>query len=240
VPVAAEVITEGCCDAPGATGVTFADFNPCSGASYNSTYTLTDARDSKTYKVKYLADGRYWMVQDLKFGDLCNKTAFSGSTSDRTGNINSTGTYYGDCRSNLVDCGGYYYDWPALVNKPGAYNGSTSYAGCSGTTTAANACQGICPDGWHLPTKEEYDVLLENLHSIYNCTKANCMYIYMESCVAGYVFGDQWERNEIVYLTSTYRNIESAYQIAASHPNMGTDINGHKATGYTNRCLMNK
>jgi hypothetical protein len=78
VPVLAEVITEGCCVAPGDSWATFATFEPCAGAPYGSTYTLTDDRDDKTYKVKLLPDDRYWMVQDLRFGEKCET-----KTSDR-------------------------------------------------------------------------------------------------------------------------------------------------------------
>jgi uncharacterized protein (TIGR02145 family) len=158
-PVLAEVITEGCCHAPGAIGVTFAAFNPCSH-TVGSTYTLTDSRDQKTYKVKYMPDNRWWMVQDLKFGDRCNKTTFTGSTSDQLGNINSSGTYYGDCRNSPAAGAGYYYDWPAAMNKAGVY-ATNSTIQCSGTASGTSgtnpaACQGICPSGWHLPTIAEF------------------------------------------------------------------------------------
>jgi uncharacterized protein (TIGR02145 family) len=242
VPVSAEVvITEECCDAPGATGVTFAAFNPCSGASYTSTYTLTDARDQKQYKVKYLPDGRYWMVQDLKFGDRCDKTTFSGSTSTQTGKINSTGTYYGDCCSNPTSCGGYYYDWSAIVNKPDAYSGSNSYPGCAGTTAAANACQGICPEGWHVPTAGEYDVLLTSLNSYYACDKLNCMTIFAESAACCAVYGTTSETNcsTIIYITSSPVNDTYIWEIADNRSVMSSNANGWKKYGYPARCTRN-
>jgi uncharacterized protein (TIGR02145 family) len=155
VPISATVHMEGCCDAPGVTGITFSNFSPCS-PDFGATWTLTDDRDGKTYKVKYMPDDRYWMVQDLMFGDNCNKTSFNGSKSDKTGNVNSSGTYYGDCRLNPNIQGGYFYDWAAVINLPGAYYGGSASIGCSGTTTAVNACQGICPRGWHIYTTDEY------------------------------------------------------------------------------------
>jgi uncharacterized protein (TIGR02145 family) len=154
VPVLAELTMENCCDAPGATEVTFAEFNPCTAAT-GSTWTLTDERDNKSYVVKLMADNKYWMVQDLMFGSKCNKTTFKGSTSDQTGNIDANGVYYGDCRNNPTSKGGYLYDWAAAVNHAGAYAGSNAYAGCEGSGSASNACQGICPSGWHIPTRTE-------------------------------------------------------------------------------------
>jgi hypothetical protein len=61
--------------------VPFPAFNPCNAVTDDYWY-LTDARESnnvQTYKVKKMADGHIWMVQDMKFGDKCNKTTFIGS-----------------------------------------------------------------------------------------------------------------------------------------------------------------
>jgi uncharacterized protein (TIGR02145 family) len=147
------------CIAPGST-VTFTAFNPCSNAITGDYWFLTDERESnnvQTYKVKKMPDGHIWMVQDLKFGDKCNKTDFTRSTSDRTGNVTSLTDklYYGDCK-NVTDAStpskGYYYDWAAAINLPKAYYGAGADVGCSGTGASANACQGICPNGWHVPT----------------------------------------------------------------------------------------
>jgi uncharacterized protein (TIGR02145 family) len=148
------------CTAPGST-VNFTEFSPCSYAVTGNYWYLTDTREAaygntQTYKVKKMVDGHIWMVQDLKFGNKCvNKTTYTGSSGqDLTGNISALTdkTYYGDCRNNTVSGAGYYYDWAAAINKPGAYYQASSTVGCSGTGNSANACQGICPVGWHLPT----------------------------------------------------------------------------------------
>jgi uncharacterized protein (TIGR02145 family) len=148
---------------PGST-VTFTAFTPCLDAPIGSVWYLTDTRESnnlQTYKVRKMEDGHIWMVQDLKFGNLCG-TEFSGSSvTDQSSHVSDVGTYYGDC-TTLTDGStpanrGYLYDWAAAVNKAGAYYGSSSNVGCSGTVTgsagtAPGACQGICPADWHIPT----------------------------------------------------------------------------------------
>jgi uncharacterized protein (TIGR02145 family) len=177
VPVLATVITAGCCTAPGATGVTFAKFNPCAGTPSGSTYTLTDDRDQKTYKVKYMPDGRYWMVQDLKFGDKCKNLSYNTITSsDRLDGVNSSGIYYGNCSAATTTATanrtGYYYDWAAVLNKPAVFT-TTVNIGCSGTHSGTSgnnpgACQGICPAGWHVPTASnggEFDALINAIGS---------------------------------------------------------------------------
>jgi uncharacterized protein (TIGR02145 family) len=182
VAVLAEVITEGCCHAPGATGVTFAAFNPCAGASYGSTYTLTDDRDGKQYKIKYMPDDHYWMVQDLKFGEKCEtKTSMGNKTT--AGNITANGIYYGDCYK--YNCGqvdnGYIYNNEGVMNI--GVNSST-YT-CSGTSAgvgpnAPSTCRGICPEDWHVPTYEEAASLSKSLKdkpicdTFYNSIFSDC------------------------------------------------------------------
>jgi uncharacterized protein (TIGR02145 family) len=154
MPVVAEIITEGCCQEPGATGVTFANFTPCNGASYGASYTLTDDRDNKQYKVKYMPDGRYWMAQDLTFG-ICTTSSFKLDNSEAATKAEPTVApgYVGHCRSSTVTGAGYYYNWPAVMNHSLAFSGST-YADlqCTGISPSTSQCQGICPTGWHVPT----------------------------------------------------------------------------------------
>jgi uncharacterized protein (TIGR02145 family) len=161
------------CHAPGST-VTFTAFNPCTGASYGATYTLKDSRDNKQYKVKYLPDGRYWMVQNLAFGDRCNDTNFdSGSTA--TGNINSAGTYYGDCRTSYCS-NSFWYNRAAALNSPQALSSTISCTGTDAGTGAGkpSSCQGICPVGWHIPTWDEYDALSSQWSNMPGCNGAAC------------------------------------------------------------------
>jgi uncharacterized protein (TIGR02145 family) len=177
------------CHEPGLT-VNFTAFDPCSDAAIGAVWYLTDTRESNNvqiYKVKKMADGRIWMIQDIKFGDKCNKTTFTGSTSNQTGKVTSLTdkTYYGDCtnirNSNTPSNRGYLYDWAATVNKENAFR-SSSYKGCSGTTTgtegtAPGACQGICPVGWHVPTSNtsgEFGDANTKFQNTYNCANQNC------------------------------------------------------------------
>jgi uncharacterized protein (TIGR02145 family) len=145
------------CTAPGTT-VNFTAFNPCTDAATGATWTLQDTREvnnNQMYKVKKMQDGRIWMVQDMKFGDRCKNNSYTSVSSDKTGGVSSLNTYYGNCTAatttRTLPARGYLYDWAAAVNKAGAYY-LGHYKGCSGTTTSVNACQGICPVGWHIPT----------------------------------------------------------------------------------------
>jgi uncharacterized protein (TIGR02145 family) len=159
------------CTPPGST-VTFTAFNPCGSAATGTVWHLTDDRESnnvQTYKVKKLPDGHIWMVQDLKFGDKCaGKTTFNGSEQDAMGNITTLTDklYYGDCRTGYTANYPFLYNWQAAINQAGAYaNGPVK--GCYGTSyldpeDPVLSCQGICPNGWSIPTYQQINYLRQN------------------------------------------------------------------------------
>jgi uncharacterized protein (TIGR02145 family) len=162
------------CHAPGITDVTFANFNPCD-ASYGATYTLTDDRDGKKYKVMYLADRMYWTVENLAFGN-CSETSWKEDNSATAAATMPTVAegYVGHCRTN-TQAVGFLYSWTAIMNDVNAFKGSTAtYTLCSGTDASANVCRGICPVGWHLPTHEEMLLTNNSFVQHYSCTNSCC------------------------------------------------------------------
>jgi uncharacterized protein (TIGR02145 family) len=174
------IIIEKCHD-PGATEVTFAKFNPCAGAPYGSTYTLTDDRDGKPYKVKYTPDGRWWMVQDLAFGEKCETKSSLGNLTT-AGNITTSGTYYGGCYKINFAGAGYGYNNTAAMNygtgaTPSDYTCSGTYSGYENGYPAT--CRGICPEGWHIPTKDEITVMFEPFASDASCRSSFCYVDYL-------------------------------------------------------------
>lgn len=123
--------------------------NQCRNATTGTSYTLTDTRDTNTYTVKKLADGKCWMTQDLRltgsrrfystdsnisatYWDLpaVNTSLPSTSCVDTAYNMSSGDTTYG-----------YYYNWYAATAGTGTCSMTSSDAGSS-----------ICPKGWRLPT----------------------------------------------------------------------------------------
>jgi uncharacterized protein (TIGR02145 family) len=210
VPVLAEVNMENCCHAPGITGVTFAKFNPCTGTPYGSTYTLTDDRDDKPYKVKYLPDGRYWMVQDLTFGEKCEtKSSMQNLTTE--GNITAAGTYYGDCYKAGANNVGYVYNYTAAMNYGVTSVGYYCNGTYSGTATGApSTCQGICPFGWHLPAADEWRSILNTIPYPDLCSGASC---FWESA---YLELSKWDNGSVgicshLWTSSAYRHFYACY-----------------------------
>ncbi len=141
---------------PGSSHGTMQNFVPCSYTT-NSTWTLTDTRNDVSYRVRLLADGRFWMVNDLKYPTACNKTDFSVEYSYTRGSLGSNVPgFYGDC-TNAKDAStpagrGYLYDWMFVMQHPDAYVGSTWNPDCTDNPGNKADCRGICPEGWHVPT----------------------------------------------------------------------------------------
>ncbi len=131
------------------------------GSYFTQGPTLIDIRDGKQYEIRKFSDGKCWMVDNLMYGggtDACaGKSTFAGNGSVTPSNQFGAGTY-GDCRDPSVGTGsdycstlgmpekcGYLYSWQAAMQHASAYY-NTTY---TGPTTNV---QGLCPEGWRLPT----------------------------------------------------------------------------------------
>ncbi len=107
----------------------------CTNTKENKTKQLIDIRDGKSYWVTKLKDGNCWMTQNLAYngGGTSRGTDCSGWQDTITvAQYCNPGHTDGDHASR-----GNYYSWPAAMN---------------GDTSATGTVQGVCPNGWHLPT----------------------------------------------------------------------------------------
>lgn len=105
-----------------------------------STSSVTDA-SGNTYQTVQIKD-QCWMKTNLR------TTKYADGSNVPTCDANSM-FYY---RNVLADPTrmGYAYTWQAAMN------------GASGSSQ--EAVQGICPNGWHLPSRQEYQALLDNVN----------------------------------------------------------------------------
>ena len=113
---------------------------PCSQA------TVTDASGNSynTVQIK----GQCWMKSNLR------TTKYPNGANIATCDVNDK-YFYKHVGSSSNDAAmGLYYSWEAAMNgAPGNYN---------------QPVQGICPDGWHIPTKDEFLTLLAVAGSVDN------------------------------------------------------------------------
>ena len=112
----------------------------------NQIGSFTDTRDGRTYDYVVIGD-QTWMAENLRYDNSGSMTvALSGeqSTTDQY-------LYYPNGLSENLETYGYLYNWPAAMNSE-----SSSESNPSGV-------QGICPDGWHLPSNAEWTQLYQAL-----------------------------------------------------------------------------
>ncbi len=123
-----------------------------------TTGTMTDSRDGQTYKTVTIGT-QTWMAQNLNYAytDVPYKGYdYTYESYDYTSD--STSWCYNNDANNCSKYG-RLYTWAAAMDSVGTW--STNGKGCgSGTTCSPTypVC-GVCPKGWHLPTKAEFETL---------------------------------------------------------------------------------
>ena len=110
--------------------------------------TLTDSRDGQVYKTVKIGD-QIWMAQNLNY-------AYLQSTDD----LDSISFCYND---SLEYCKKYgrLYTWAAAMDSVGIWNDNGKGCGFGGKSCSPlYPVRGVCPEGWHLPSYEEWEALL--------------------------------------------------------------------------------
>lgn len=156
------------CNSANNTGtIYFDEFSPCVNSNIGDTWTLTDRRDGKTYLVALMADGRYWMIQDLRFGgnpDIVeNKNSLSKDEYSKSGTLGeNVAGLFGDMVNHTSHGGssvpirtgrGYFYNWRAAMQQ----------ADIANVGTTLEKTQGIAPAGWHIPSRGEFENLRDKI-----------------------------------------------------------------------------
>ena len=113
------------------------------------TDTFVDARDGQSYSYVNIGS-QTWMSENLRFvGDIPLGTETSETVAYRyipNGDNANVATY------------GYLYNWPAAMN------------GESSSDATPSGVQGICPNGWHLPSEQEWAQLYNYLGGSQNAS----------------------------------------------------------------------
>ena len=100
--------------------------------------TVLDDRDGQTYKTVKIGD-QVWMAENLNY---------------------ETGNSY--CyNNNSANCTKYgrLYTWAAAMDSVGTLTTNGKGCGYKKTCSPTYPVRGICPEGWHLPSKTEFETL---------------------------------------------------------------------------------
>jgi uncharacterized protein (TIGR02145 family) len=131
---------------------------------------LKDKRDEKEYNVAKLADGKCWMLNNLRLGSESATMALTSTTSNISSNwtlpqVVTTSNYdydiahvygpvTGDTGTGATDYG-YLYNWCAATAGGTASGGANTCT--AGGTMPADSTGDVCPANWRLPKGGNYD-----------------------------------------------------------------------------------
>ncbi|MCQ2120838.1 MAG: fibrobacter succinogenes major paralogous domain-containing protein [Fibrobacter sp.] len=107
---------------------------------------LTDERDGQTYRTVKIGS-QEWMAQNLNY-------TYNEST--QTQDSSSF------CYNNVADsCSKYgrLYLWSAALDSSQVFSADGAGCGYGIECTLGDAVRGVCPQGWHLPSVEEWNTL---------------------------------------------------------------------------------
>lgn len=110
--------------------------------------TLTDPRDQKSYRTVTIGT-QLWMAENLNYAD-----------SVKTPNLEGNSWCYMDNPENCEKAGRYYSFLAAM-------DLDASFADNSIEMPLGEATQGICPDGWHVPSESDWNALLSYVFERY-------------------------------------------------------------------------
>jgi len=104
--------------------------------------TFIDTRDSQEYSWVKIGD-QIWMAENLNYDNGCSSVTRLNWSDDG---------WCGCYNNNQFNCDNYgkLYQWSAAMNG-----------------FIVEGSQGLCPDGWHIPTDEEWKILEGNIDSFY-------------------------------------------------------------------------
>lgn len=129
--------------------------------SQNNEMTVTDCQGN-IYPVVKIGE-QYWMAENLRCTKYDTESERAGKTLEKPEYCDSGNPYYIDVlpasdwknldASQIQKCG-YLYNWTAAVglkNKAATLKQKTEFN---------TRRQGICPNGWHIPTIKEWEMLI--------------------------------------------------------------------------------
>ena len=234
---------------------TLQNWNGCSAMTTGQVTALTDSRDNNTYAVAKLADGKCWMIENMRLGGsttttltptdsiVSTNTTLPATTSswsisnytqmqlNADNTISPVTNMTTPTNANIYSYGNYY-SWAAFIASTTA-------------VSSGNASTSICPTGWRMPTGTNTGDLYA-LNAAVNSGSINTsagLRAYPTNLLhSGYYYGSLANNRGSYgrYWASTAYNSGSAYYLRfyGSDVSPGTGIGSDKNLGHSARCLV--
>lgn len=134
------------------SSISVAYAEPCRDENFDDCEygTLVDERDGQSYKTVKIGD-QWWMAENLNFAYL-----------QPTKTLDSSSFCYDDDALNCEKYGRLYL-WSAAMDSAAIYSDDGIGCGYEHDCSPAERVQGVCPQGWHVPTRGEFYVLYQSV-----------------------------------------------------------------------------
>ncbi len=146
--------------------------------------SFIDQRDSNVYETVQIGN-QCWMRTNLRYLPQISPTTIYSPTLPHYYVYGYTGNLVTEAKNSVnYNRYGTLYNWQAATN--GAYD----------SLLIPTMIQGICPEGWHLPSSAEYDSLLQYLitnNYSNNSTYSTYIMNAMISSYTNYYYGGLWQ-----------------------------------------------
>lgn len=214
--------------------------------------TMTDERDGKVYRTVKIGD-QVWMAENLNFDP-----GQGGSGEDKY-----DWSWCYDNEPKNCDVAGRYYTWAAAIDSVKLANDADNPQDCGygkecgvASTRSATLVQGVCPTGWHLPSRAEWNSLftavgdestagkvLKSQTGWYNRGNGTDAFGF-SALPAGGRNGDEDYYNEGDYAyfwSSTELNSSYAYRMYLDYGSVSATLSfKNKDDGFSVRCVKDK
>lgn len=122
---------------------------------------FSDVRDDQVYKTVKIGN-QTWMAENLNYADSVNTASLKGKS------------WCYDNKEAYCEVTGRLYTWAAAIDSVAMANDASNPRICGNETSCKlpEVVQGICPSGWHLPSKTEWQVLFTAVGGSGNAGKA--------------------------------------------------------------------
>ena len=220
---------------------TMQDFSgiTCFNMTEGDQIQLRDSRDDKIYWIGKLPDGNCWMTQNLDLDLSTSKTftpADTNITSNWTPSTSTTTTTisgYNSDTGKSYNPGDQYYEGTGSehYHVGNYYQWSAATAGYTGTSESQ---QSICPAGWKLPNRTEFQDIINFGLSSSNFMNAPYYLLRGGRLAVSSLYGAGVDGH---YWSSTLYDFSNAYLLVFSSSNVYTNIYD-RGYGLSVRCMI--